>query len=371
MKAQTQIRFNNDVDKNSFSATLRRRVDAYFKENNVSKYANSTMVIKTTSLMLMYILPFIAMIYFQPSFVICLGLWAIMGLGVAGIGMSVMHDANHGAYSSNKFINTLMGHSLNLIGGAVLNWKLQHNVLHHTYTNITHHDDDIADRLVLKFSPHTPVKSYHFMQYVYAFFFYGLLTFYWVVAKDFVQYFKFISGGVNKNSSSENIIFFIKIVITKVAYLAVIFGVPCLLFNFAFSEVFIGFFLMHFIAGVILTVVFQLAHTLEGTAHPMPNSEGVIENDWTVHQLQTTANFSPDSSFITWYVGGLNYQVEHHLFPTICHVHYPNIAPIVEATAKEFGVPYLVNHKFFDALQLHIDLLYRIGRMPELDDAIN
>lgn len=370
MKSQTQVRFNNQVDKNSFSATLRRRVDAYFKENNISKHANATMVIKTIVLMAMYILPFIALLYFQPNFAVSLALWSVMGLGVAGIGMSVMHDANHGAYSSNKFVNTLMGHSLNLVGGAVFNWKLQHNVLHHTYTNVTYIDEDIADRLVLKFSPHTPIKPYHQIQYLYAFFFYGLLTIYWVVAKDIVQLFKFSASGTNKNTKSENTVLLARILFDKIAYLAVIIGIPCLLFNFSFGEVFAGFFLMHFIAGLILTVVFQLAHTIEGTAHPLPDENGLIDNDWTMHEMETTANFSPDNALITWYVGGLNYQVEHHLFPTICHVHYPKIAPIVEATAKEFGVPYLVNYNFFDALDAHIQLLHRVGRLPKLDEVM-
>jgi len=370
MKPQAQIRFNNQVDKDSFSATLRRRVDAYFKDNNISKHADATMVIKSIVLLSMYIIPFICLLYFQPTFAVSLALWSIMGLGVAGIGMSIMHDANHGAYSSNKFVNTMMGHSLNLIGGAVLNWKLQHNVLHHTYTNVTYVDEDIADRAVLKFSPHTPVKSYHHMQYIYAFFFYGLLTIYWVIAKDIVQLFKFSASGVNKNTTTENAVFLAKLLFDKALYLTVLFVVPCYFFNFSFGEVLAGFCLMHFIAGVILTVVFQLAHTIEGTAHPLPNEFGVIDNDWTVHQLETTANFSPENPLITWYVGGLNFQVEHHLFPTICHVHYPNIAPIVEATAKEFGVPYLVNYQFMDALEAHIQLLHRVGRLPKLDEVM-
>jgi linoleoyl-CoA desaturase len=363
------VKFNNSTAKDAFSAVLRRRVDAYFKENNISKHANATMVLKTIILLTAYILPFICLLYFKPTFGVSMFLWFVMGLGVAGIGMSIMHDANHGAYSSIKWVNTLLGHTLNLVGGAVLNWKLQHNVLHHTYTNVSYIDEDIADRAVLKFSPHTPVKSHHQMQYVYAFFFYGLLTIYWVVAKDFVQYFKFKANGVNKNTTQENVLFLIKLVATKVLYLGVMFFVPCYFFGFSFGEIFAGFFLMHFVAGLILTVVFQLAHSIEGTTHPLPKN-GMIDNDWYIHQMETTANFSPDSAFISWYVGGLNYQVEHHLFPTICHVHYPQIAPIVEATAKEFGIPYLVNYRFVDALQAHIDLLHRVGRLPKLDEAI-
>ncbi len=365
-----QIRFNNQVDKSSFYPTLKRRVDAYFKENNISKHANAAMVVKSIVLISMYVLPFIALLYFTPTFEVALLLWAIMGFGVAGIGMGVMHDANHGAYSANPMINKMMGHTLNIAGGAVLNWKLQHNVLHHTYTNITHMDDDMEDKLVLKFSPYSEPKPHHRFQFIYAFFFYGILTLYWVLAKDFVQYVKFTGNGVNKNTKKENALFLLSLIADKAIYFFVILGIPTLFFNIPLAQSIAGFVLMHFIAGIVMTVVFQLAHSVEGATHPLPNASGTIENDWAIHQMETTVDFAPDNKLLSWYVGGLNYQVEHHLFPTICHVHYPKIAPIVAATAKEFGVSYTINHKFSDALQAHIGYLQRVGRLPELDEAM-
>jgi linoleoyl-CoA desaturase len=134
--------------------------------------------------------------------------------------------------------------------------------------------------------------------------------------------------------------------------------------------VFAGFITMHFIAGVILTVVFQLAHTVEGTTHPVPDETGTIENNWAVHQMNTTVNFSRQSRLISWYVGGLNFQVEHHLFPTICHVHYPEISEIVKTTAEEFGIPYLENRTFMDAVNSHIETLRRFGRLPDINEAL-
>jgi linoleoyl-CoA desaturase len=370
MNQKTQIRFNNQLDKNAFYATLKRRVDSYFKENNISKYANTEMVVKSIAMISMYILPFVALLYFQPSFGTSLLLWSVMGFGLSGIGMAVMHDANHGAYSPNPLINKLMGHTLNIAGGAVLNWKLQHNVLHHTYTNVTHVDDDISDRLVLKFSPHTKVKPFHQFQFVYAFFFYGLLTLYWVLAKDFIQYLKFSKEGVNKNTKKQNVVFLFNLIINKALYFFIILGVPTLFFDIPFVQSVAGFVLMHFIAGLVMTVIFQLAHSVEGTTHPLPNANGTIENDWAIHQMQTTVNFAPNNWLLNWYVGGLNYQVEHHLFTTICHIHYPKIAPIVKATAEEFGVPYMVKDKFSSALQGHVSFLQRVGKLPDLNEAL-
>ncbi|WP_460925361.1 fatty acid desaturase family protein [Pontibacter brevis] len=369
MKLKGKVKFV-PKDKSLFFATLRKRVDNYFAENSIAKTANTTMVVKSVVLLLCYIVPFIALLSLQPAFPLSLLFWFVMGLGVAGIGMSVMHDANHGAFSSSKRVNELMGHTLNLVGGSAFNWKLQHNILHHTYTNVVEMDEDIQDRLVLRFSPHTKVKFFHQLQWVYAFVFYGLLTLYWVVAKDFVQYGLFIKNGVNANTVSENRKWLLKLITMKVLYFFVMLAVPVLFFGIPFLQVLLGFLLMHFVAGIILTVVFQLAHTVEGTSHPRPDENGNIENDWAIHQMNTTVNFSRHNKLLSWYVGGLNFQVEHHLFPRICHVHYPAIAEIVKETATEFNIPYLENETFGQAVRSHIATLHRFGRLPDMNEAI-
>ncbi|MCD6066703.1 MAG: Linoleoyl-CoA desaturase [Bacteroidetes bacterium] len=367
----SEVRFiDKNPDRNLFFATLRKNVDGYFKENQLSKHYNGEMVAKTVILLSAYILPFAALLIFTPSVGISMLLWTIMGFALAGIGMSIMHDANHGAYSSNRKVNYWLGHTLNLLGGSVFNWKMQHNVLHHTYTNIVNLDDDIDDKLILKFSPHTEVKWYHKLQFIYAFLFYGILTLYWVLAKDFVQYVRYTKGGVNKNTKEENKVTMFKIVVSKIVYLAAFIGLPIFVIGIPVGQVVLGFLLMHFIGGVVLTVIFQLAHTVEDTTHPLPNESGTIENNWAIHQMNTTVNFSRHSRLISWYVGGLNFQVEHHLFPTICHVHYPAIAPIVKATAEQFGVPYLENKTFMQALDSHITTLIRFGKTPSMNEAI-
>jgi linoleoyl-CoA desaturase len=293
-----------------------------------------------------------------------------MGLGLAGIGMGVMHDANHGAYSSNKKINFIVGQTLNLLGGYVDNWKMQHNILHHTYTNIVEMDDDIKDRIALRFSPHTSVKAFHRIQYFYAFALYGLLTLYWAFFKDFVQFVQFKESGVYANSDSNSFITLLKIIAVKIFYFFVFLVAPTLIFGVPFLEIILGFIIMHFFASVILSTIFQLAHTVEGTSHPLPSEQGTIENHWAIHQLNTTCNFSRNNKFLSWYLGGLNYQVEHHLFPKICHVHYPDIASIVKETAEEFGIPYLENETFKEALYSHILTLKRFGKLPDLNEVM-
>lgn len=364
-----QVKFVNR-DKNQFFSTLKKRVDHYFADNEVSKFANTTMVIKTIVLLSFYIIPFAAILIFQPPFLLALVIWLVMGAAVAGLGMSVMHDACHGAYSSNKIINWIMSHVLNLLGGSTANWKLQHNILHHTYTNVTHMDEDIDDKLMLRFSPHTKVRKVHRFQWLYSFFFYGLTTLYWVTAKDFIQFVKYRRNGVNTNSRAENRMMLVKLIALKTAYLFAFLVVPTLFFGIPFGQILLGFVLMHFAAGIILTVIFQLAHSVEGTSHPLPDQNGIIENDWAIHQLNTTVNFSRRNKWLSWYIGGLNYQVEHHLFPRVSHVHYPAISHIVKDTAEEFGVPYLEKETFSAALQSHIAFLKKLGRLPDLNEAI-
>ncbi|MDQ3073356.1 MAG: acyl-CoA desaturase [Bacteroidota bacterium] len=369
MNTKAKVKFGGR-ERSQFYPTLKKRIDQYFIDNNISKHANSAMVIKTIVMFAMYIVPFIVLLAVQPGVGISMLLWTIMGFGVAGIGMSVMHDGNHGAYSGNDRVNYLIGHAVNLLGGSAYNWKVQHNVLHHTYTNIRHMDEDIDDKPMLRFSPHAKVKFYHRLQWIYAFFFYGILTLYWVVAKDFVQYAKYTREGLAAASTQKNIIILLKIIAVKLIYFFIIIAVPVLFFGLPLLPVIAGFLIMHFIAGLVLTTTFQLAHSVEGTTHPLPDEKGNIENEWAIHQLNTTVNFSPKNKLLSWYVGGLNFQVEHHLFPTISHVHYPKIAGIVKATAEEFNVPYLENKTVGKALRSHISALQTYGRMPDLNEAI-
>ncbi|MCJ8164509.1 acyl-CoA desaturase [Pontibacter sp. E15-1] len=369
MKLKGKVKFVNK-DKSLFFPTLRQRVDAYFTANNLPKSGNASMLTKSILLLLLYLVPFAALLTFTPGLGVSLVLWFVMGIGVAGVAMSVMHDANHGAFSKSKTLNYLMAHSVNLLGASAFNWKLQHNILHHTYTNVAEMDEDIDDMVFMRFSPHTNVRFYHKLQWAYAFLFYGLLTLYWVTLKDFLQFFRFIKSGVNANSKAKNRVAFAKIIGFKLPYFFCILVAPTLLFGIPFWEVLLGFLLMHFVGGIILSTVFQLAHTVEGTSHPLPCESGIIENDWAIHQLNTTANFARKSKLLSWYVGGLNFQIEHHLFPRICHIHYPDIAGIVKQTAAEFDIPYIESKTLVKAIQSHVSTLHRFGRLhtPNLNE---
>ena len=285
-----------------------------------------------------------------------------MGLGTAGIGLSVMHDANHGAYSKNQKVNLLVGYLVNFIGGNAATWRMQHNVLHHSFTNIDGHDEDIAPPGVLRFSPHQKRKKIHRLQHWYAWFFYSLMTISWMTAKEFIQLFRYRKMGITKSEKLSFNQLFIELIFTKVFYLAYALVLPLIFAPVAWYYVVIGFLIMHFLAGLLLACVFQPAHVMPTTEFPLPDSKGAIDNNWAVHQLQTTTNYAPKSRWFGWYVGGLNFQIEHHLFPNICHVHYPKLSVIVQSTAEEYGLPYHTERTFASALRSHMRMLRDLGR---------
>ncbi|HYG04625.1 MAG TPA: acyl-CoA desaturase [Chryseosolibacter sp.] len=359
----SSIRFS--PAKSDFFSTLNSRVNDYFKSANVSRYGNAHMVIKTIFMFVVYFTPYFLILTSVITHPLLLLLAAlVMGLGMAGIGLAVMHDANHGAYSKILWVNNLIGYSLNLVGGHAFNWKVQHNVLHHTYTNIHDVDEDISPRGVLRMTPHGEWKTMHQFQYLYAWFFYGLMTLVWITVKDFVRLQRYHQDGMVKKQKASIVREWIILIATKLIYITYIFVIPFMVLDLPLWQILVGFVIMHYIAGFILAIIFQPAHVIDGTEYPLPNENGVMDNTWAVHQMHTTTNFANNNRLLSWYVGGLNYQVEHHLFPNICHVHYRNISPIVKATAEEFGVPYKSEPTFIGAIIGHAKLLKALGKRP-------
>ncbi len=354
-----------------FFVTLSQRVNGYFKTNKIERTANAEMVFKTAFMFTLYFLPYALMLSGMFTSGLALAaLCVVMGLGKAGIGLSVMHDANHGAYSTKPWINTLMGLSLNVVGGHAFNWKIQHNVLHHTYTNVHEVDEDISPRGVLRMAPSSQWRPMHKYQHLYAWFFYGLMTFVWIVIKDYYRLTKYYKEGLLQKQKSSLRKEWIALIVTKVSYFSYTFVIPMVLLPVSFWQVLLGFLIMHYVAGFILAIIFQPAHVIEGTEYPLPDDQGNLENNWAIHQLHTTTNFGHKEKMFSWYVGGLNYQVEHHLFPNICHVHYREIAKIVQQTTKEFGLPYKSKDTFFQAVQAHAQQLKMLGIKPAEPEVI-
>jgi linoleoyl-CoA desaturase len=286
------------------------------------------------------------------------------GLATAGIGFNVMHDAIHGAYSKHPRVNKLMGLTMELLGSSSTFWRQKHNIWHHTYTNIAGLDEDLETNGVLRFSPHDTWKPFHRFQHLYVPFVYSLAGLQWLLFRDFQIYFTGQTDEWHKYpplSRKDKQVFWAG----KLVIFTILWGIPLLVMPW--WQMLIGFFIVMFTIGFALTTIFQLAHVMDNAEFPEPSGDPLqIENEWAIHQVQTTVNFAPGNKVLSWYAGGLNFQIEHHLFPHICHLHYPAISKIVRDTCAEFGIRYNCFPTWRGAIASHLRTLKQLGRMPQL-----
>lgn len=346
-----------------FFKTLKQRTDNYFSSKKKERQGDYRMYIKTIFMLSCYLTPYYFIVFGEINNPwLYSGLWVIMGVFMAGIGLSIMHDAIHGSYTKNQTLNKIIGEVINLVGGAAINWKIQHNVLHHTYTNVDDYDMDINGPAILRFSPNQDQIKVHKYQYLYAWFLYGLLTLNWATYKDFNSIIRYNKMGLIGGGKNQFAFELTKIIITKLLYFTYIIFIPYYFSSVGIGVIILNFLLMHWIAGVILSSIFQPAHVMETSDFPLADDNHIIKQDWAAHQLINTVNFAMKNKAFTWFVGGLNHQIEHHLFPNICHVHYPSISKIVKQTAKEYGLPYNEKPTFRSALWNHMKMLKKLGQ---------
>jgi len=351
-------------DKAKFFRTLKTRINTYFNERGIKKTGNWKLYFKAIIVLTLFLGSYALLLTIEMPMWVRIIFVIIMGIGMAGVGMNVMHDANHDAFSDKKWINRIMGSSIFILAGNVYNWQVQHNVLHHTYTNVHGHDEDIKDRGILRFSKHAQWFRKYKLQKYYSVFLYGLLTINWAIIVDFKQMKRYLerklSYGPFPNPKTEWII----LIVSKIFYYVMWIVLPLIILDIVWWKILLGFFLMHYVAGLILSIVFQLAHVVPHTETVVPNAEGNLQHTWAIHQLYTTSNFAPNNKFVNWYTGGLNHQVEHHLFPHISHVHYGKLSKIVKETAHEFGLPYYEYKTMRKAIMEHFKQLETLGLSP-------
>ncbi len=352
-KMQPRIKFNNKKY-SDFVSDLKQSVNSYFETNKISKYGDYRMVIKTVCMLSLYIVPYFLIMFAHFSEGIMLLMCVLMGTGLAGIGFSIAHDALHSAYSRNEKVNRFLGMTMNFVGANDYMWKIKHNIKHHTFTNIYEKDEDLSVVKFLRLSPNAPYRKVHRFQHIVAFFAYSLLSLSWVFYTDYNKIFRYKD---NTHPRKE----IIKLLAFKVFYYTYILVLPLVFLPIVWWKVLLGFVVMHLVGGFIITIVFQLAHVIEDTAHPEAEESGLVDNAWIVHQMETTANFAVRNPVITWFVGGLNFQVEHHLFPQVCSIHYPAISRIVENVAQKHQIAYYNKHTFLGAISSHYRTLRKFG----------
>lgn len=356
----SKITFNNN--NNAFYQSLKSEVDIYFTKNNVKRTGDWRLVLKTIILSCTAILIYCALMLFKMDTILALTLCGIWGFTLACIGFSVMHDANHGSYSSNQRVNDFLSLSLNALGANSYFWKQKHNIIHHTYTNVDGIDDDIAKSPIIRHCDTQKWVPAHKIQHLYLPFIYSLSTIFWIYIMDFTKYFgrKIYRTDAWKLSIKNHIVFWL----TKVYYAVFFITIPILVWGW--QGWLVGYLVANMVMGLVLSFVFQLAHVVENTEFeyiPLDETKH-IESAWAEYQLKTTSNFAMDNKIISWLVGGLNYQIEHHLFPRVSHVHYPAISTIVQQKCKEFNFPYNQYPTMGTAMASHFRVMKQLGKKP-------
>lgn len=253
---------------------MNQRINTYFKEKKVKKTGNWKLYFKTIIMFALLLTPLVLLLTLDlPGWTQILFM-VITGIGIAGVGMNVMHDANHESFSSKKWVNKLMGSSIHILAGNDYNWKVQHNVLHHTYTNIEGHDEDIDAGRVIRFSRNSEWYKMHKYQQYYSIFLYGLLTINWAITTDFKQTYIYLKRKLSYGKMPSPATQWTKLIIGKIIYYSLWVVLPLAVGGYTWWQVLIGFVIMHYTAGIILSVVFQLAHVMPDTDMPVPDAEG-------------------------------------------------------------------------------------------------
>ncbi len=351
------LKFGND---NAFQLELRRRVDEYFRATGRRQRDCWQMYLKTAILLVGFAGSYVLLVFAAQTWWQGLPLAILLGLSAAAIGFNIQHDGGHHAYSNHPWINKLMAMTLELIGGSSYLWRWKHVVFHHTYVNITGHDTDIDLGILARLTPNQKQLAFHRWQHLYLWPLYGLLAIKWQLVDDFR---KLISGRISNQPFPRPRGWELVILVAgKVIFLAFAFGIP--LQCHSVGVVIFYYAVAGLVTGTVLSVVFQVAHCVEEAEFPVPgtNTER-IDHAWAIHQAETTVDFARRSRVITWLVGGLNFQIEHHLFPRISHVNYPMISSVVEKTFRDFGIGYTEYKSFRAGMASHFRWLRRMG-MP-------
>jgi len=345
-----------------FHKAVIERVDEYFASTGIPKEANGFLYFKTAFYISLWLGSYFGLLFGEFTLLINNLLWIVNGLSAVFMAVNIGHDAIHGSFSTKKWVNKFFGGTFNITGANSYIWSKIHNVVHHTFTNIAGHDEDIEAIPIARLAPSHEWKPIQKYQHIWLFFLYPFGTLSWVFKKDYVKFFQKKIGSYD-NSNHPKIEYF-RLFFFKLLYYFLFIALPIIMIDMPWYVVFGGFVLGHMFGGFAIVIIFMLAHVVEEAHFPIPDEEGSIEDTWAVSQMRTTVNFGRKSPLTRFITGGLNFQVEHHLFPKISHAHYPAISEIVKKTAKEHNVPYNELPSFWAALRSHIKFLKKLGQNP-------
>jgi linoleoyl-CoA desaturase len=343
------------ADAASFPKVLRRRLDRFFAEQNISPKADLAMWVKIATGLAVLASSWIALYAFRPDSWKFVGLYVLGGLAQTFLLLNIAHDSNHNAISSAPTVNKTLNYVFDLCGISSYMWRILHHRGHHSCVNVTGEDDALTGRGLLRFTPHDPLTPLQRFQHIYALLLYALFSLDYVFVRDFECFF-FPSHDYlkTKHPLREYFVLFAG----KAFYLTYMLILPVLVLGKSVWLVGGAFLLVHLIIGLSVSLVFQTTHTVDGTY--FPEGRGEFENS-VYHIFATTADYATTNPVVGWFAGGLNHHIVHHLCPFVCHTHYAPLTQIVKETAAEFGIPYRQHPTMTRAIWHHLVLLKQLG----------
>ncbi|SEG15734.1 linoleoyl-CoA desaturase [Bryocella elongata] len=340
----------------SFPKVLRRRLDRYFADQNLSPKANSAMWIKIGVGLAVLAGSWVAIYAIHPATPSFLALYLLGGLAQTFLLLNIAHDSNHNAISSTATVNKALNYVFDVCGINSYMWRILHHRGHHSCVNVHGEDDALTGRGLLRFTPHEPLRPLQRFQHIYALFLYAVFSLDYVFVRDFECFFKPEHDYLTRtrHPAREYVILFAG----KAFYLTYMLVLPVLLLHMPMLVVAGAFLMVHLIVGLSVALVFQTTHTVDSTYFPEGRNE--FENG-VYHIFATTADYATTSPMVGWLTGGLNHHVVHHLCPFVCHTHYAPLTKIVKETAAEFNVPYRQHPTMTRAIWHHLILLKQLG----------
>jgi linoleoyl-CoA desaturase len=360
MEEHALFKFEHSGSSEAFSRTLSQRVDDYFRTRRISRRANLAMVLKTICGFVAWIGTYVWLLTGRFSSVTLIGAYVVHGYAQLHMGLNIAHDANHGAYSKNKRVNRALGFVFDLVGLSSYMWRLMHNDAHHIFVNVRGADTALISGSIFRFSPQDKRRSFHRYQHLYALFFYCLSTLDWVLTKDYRWLFsvrRFGNRRIVKHPRHEVALLFAG----KAFYYTYTLIIPMLYLQVPWYSVVGGFVVMHAFLGLTLALTFQPNHFTEVSSYPEPDERGRVSNNYIRHIFETTADYARANPLAIWALGGLNLHVIHHMFPGICHMHYPALTEIIKSTAEEYGLTYRENRTVTGAFLAHLRWMKTLG----------
>jgi linoleoyl-CoA desaturase len=344
------------VGVSSFPKVLRRRLDKFFADQNISPKADRTMWVKIALGLAVLVGTWIALYTLRPGSWEFVALYLLGGLAQTFLLLNIAHDSNHNAISSRSLVNKTLNYVFDLCGISSYMWRILHHRGHHSCINLHGEDDALSGRGIFRFTPYESWAPLHRFQHIYALFFYALFSLDYMFFRDF-QCFFFPSHEYLKRAK-HSLREYTILVAGKGFYLTYMLVLPVMVLGKSPLLVAGAFLLVHLIIGLTITLVFQSTHTIDSTYFPA--GRGEFDNG-VYHIFATTADYATENPLVGWLAGGLNHHIVHHLCPFVCHTHYAPLTRIVKETAEEFGVRYRQHTTMTQAIRHHLILLKQLG----------